>query len=393
MTVLVFLAPLKILSGVSTSHHKEKSPCSMSYCGLEKVTESGVKVSCINCFFKKGSLYRFKYQASLEFLYAKARGGTCTMAKSDPLEDVMHRTTNELESQGRSSQANMVRPTRHAKKDKDLVESVTRIATSIPRSFSKRENKDLGHRNDVVKVPVEELSIQLHGFGEESFLGDNNRGQPFKFQCAHYKLEVDIVKMDSMSVKVSSSSDSSICDTPRKNFSSSSVSRWCCLRLLKCHYVSDKTAKEHNHVNKATTSISNVENNLEHNLEHGLHVVLNTLGTITRKLNEDMVDIVKNSSENSSQAAPSNVVLTSSVDQNVELSDGKQSESPSLTSAFGSPNPSSLSEKIHDIESQMLEGKLVFVDDDEKLLKPKIVPELGNDVGADKSIDGVELSS
>ncbi|GJW65605.1 glucose-1-phosphate adenylyltransferase large subunit, chloroplastic/amyloplastic-like protein [Tanacetum coccineum] len=52
---------------------------------------------------------------------------------------------------------------------------------------------------------------------------------------------------------------------------------------------------------------------------------------------------------------------------------------------------SSLSEKDHEFESQMLEGKLVFVDDDEKVLKPKIVPELGNDVGADKSIDGVEL--
>ncbi|GJT90078.1 putative endopeptidase, NLPC/P60 domain, LRAT-like domain protein [Tanacetum coccineum] len=183
-----FLAALKILSGSSTSHHKEKSPCSVSYCGLEKVAESGVKLSCINCFLKKGSLYRFKYQASIEFLYAKARGGTCSMAKSDPLEDVMHRATylyengygkydlmnnncedfalycktglwsTDKESQGRSSQANMVRPTRHAKKDKDMIESVTRIATSIPRSFSKRENKDLGHRNDVVKVPVEDLS-------------------------------------------------------------------------------------------------------------------------------------------------------------------------------------------------------------------------------------------
>ncbi|GJR33358.1 putative endopeptidase, NLPC/P60 domain, LRAT-like domain protein [Tanacetum coccineum] len=127
-------------------------------------------------------------KASIEFLYAKARGGTCSMAKSDPLEDVMHRATylyengygkydltnnncedfalycktclwsTDKESQGRSSQANTVRPTRHAKKDKDMIESVTRIATSIPRSFSKRENKDLGHRNDVVKVPVEELS-------------------------------------------------------------------------------------------------------------------------------------------------------------------------------------------------------------------------------------------
>ncbi|GKD44581.1 putative endopeptidase, NLPC/P60 domain, LRAT-like domain protein, partial [Tanacetum coccineum] len=100
----------------------------------------------------------FKYQASIEFLYAKARGGTCSMAKSDPLEDVMHRATylyengygkydltnnncedfalycktglwsTDKESQGRSSQVNMAK------------------------------NKDLGHRNDVVKVPVEELS-------------------------------------------------------------------------------------------------------------------------------------------------------------------------------------------------------------------------------------------
>ncbi|PWA67933.1 endopeptidase, NLPC/P60 domain, LRAT-like domain protein [Artemisia annua] len=110
------------------------------------------------------------------------------MAESDPLEEVMHRTvylyengyekydfmndncedfalycktdlwSTDKRSQGRSSQANMVHPTRHAKKDKDLVERITQIATSIPRSFSKRENRDLGYRKDVVKAPVEELS-------------------------------------------------------------------------------------------------------------------------------------------------------------------------------------------------------------------------------------------
>ena len=181
-----FLAPFKILS--SSTDHKKKGPCSMSYCGLEKVAGSGVKVSCIDCFLKQGSLYLFKYQASREFLLAKTVGGTCTMAESDPPEEVMHRTmylyengygkydlmndncedfalycktglwSTDKGSQGRSSQANMVRPTRHAKKDRDLVERITQIATSIPRSFSKRENKDLGHRTDVVKVPVEELS-------------------------------------------------------------------------------------------------------------------------------------------------------------------------------------------------------------------------------------------
>ncbi|GJZ46111.1 hypothetical protein Tco_0593707 [Tanacetum coccineum] len=137
---------------------ERKKPLFRVHCGLEKVAESGVKLSCINCFLKKGLLYRFKYQASIEFLYAKARGGTCSMAKSDPLEDYIWIALIKEESGRVANLRKTVRPTRHAKKDKDMIESVTRIATSIPRSFSKRENKDLGHRNDVVKVPVEELS-------------------------------------------------------------------------------------------------------------------------------------------------------------------------------------------------------------------------------------------
>ncbi|XP_076942688.1 protein LEAD-SENSITIVE 1-like [Bidens hawaiensis] len=60
--------------------------------------------------------------------------------------------------QGRNSQVNMVHPTSKDEKHKDLGENVLRYATAIPRSFSKRENKDLGLRKDVVKVPVEELS-------------------------------------------------------------------------------------------------------------------------------------------------------------------------------------------------------------------------------------------
>nr|GEV37243.1 putative endopeptidase, NLPC/P60 domain, LRAT-like domain protein [Tanacetum cinerariifolium] len=55
----------------------------------------------------------------------------------------------------------MVRPTRHVKKDKDLVERVTRNATSVPISFSKREDKDLGHRKDVVKYSFKAMIISL----------------------------------------------------------------------------------------------------------------------------------------------------------------------------------------------------------------------------------------
>ncbi|KAJ0594295.1 putative LRAT domain, papain-like cysteine peptidase superfamily [Helianthus annuus] len=139
-------------------------------------------------FQKKGKLYRFKYEASREFLVAKLRGGTCTTARSDRPEEVIHRATylyengyleydlmnnncedfalycktglwsNDIGYQGRSSQANMVHPT---KKEDRTENRMQRFATAIPRSCSKRENKDLGVREDVVKVPVEELSSFL----------------------------------------------------------------------------------------------------------------------------------------------------------------------------------------------------------------------------------------
>nr|GFA42436.1 hypothetical protein [Tanacetum cinerariifolium] len=43
----------------------------------------------------------------------------------------------------------------------------------------------------------------------------------------------------------------------------------------------------------------------------------------------------------------------------------------------GSTSPTSLENKIHEIENQMLEGKLVFLDDDVKQLKPNIGSEHG----------------
>ncbi|KAI3756319.1 hypothetical protein L1987_56139 [Smallanthus sonchifolius] len=183
------LAPLSRFSSSSSGDgKKEKTRCSNSFCGLEKVAGSGVRLSCIDCFLKEGTLCRFEYQVSHEFLLASIVGGTCTTAESDPPEEVIYRATylhengygkyhvmnNNCEDfavycktglwstdrsyQGRSSQANMIHPTSQDNKHKDLVENVLRYATAIPRTFSKREDKDLGVRKDVVKVPVEELS-------------------------------------------------------------------------------------------------------------------------------------------------------------------------------------------------------------------------------------------
>ncbi|KAI3804498.1 hypothetical protein L1987_26081 [Smallanthus sonchifolius] len=181
-----FSAPFSRFS--TSSSGEEKTSCSTSFCRSEKVDGSGVRLSCLDCFLKEGTLCRFEYQVSREFLLAKMVGGTCTMAESDSPEEVIYRATylhengygkydvmnNNCEDfalycktglwstdkgyQGRSSQANMVHPTSQDNKHKDLAENVIRYATAIPRAFSKREDKDLGVRKDVVKVPVEELS-------------------------------------------------------------------------------------------------------------------------------------------------------------------------------------------------------------------------------------------
>ncbi|KAH7512250.1 hypothetical protein FEM48_Zijuj12G0070500 [Ziziphus jujuba var. spinosa] len=52
---------------------------------------SGVVSSCLNCFLAGGVLYRFGYAVSPALFLAKARGGTCTLASSEPEDIVVHR--------------------------------------------------------------------------------------------------------------------------------------------------------------------------------------------------------------------------------------------------------------------------------------------------------------
>ncbi|XP_024031038.1 uncharacterized protein LOC21394024 [Morus notabilis] len=52
---------------------------------------SGVVSSCLNCFLAGGILYRFEYAVIPALFLAKARGGTCTLAVSDPDDIVVHR--------------------------------------------------------------------------------------------------------------------------------------------------------------------------------------------------------------------------------------------------------------------------------------------------------------
>ncbi|TKY56638.1 LRAT domain protein [Spatholobus suberectus] len=79
----------------SSPSHSSDTPCPR--CGDQSRTD-GVISSCLDCFLSGGNLYLFEYGVSPAFFLAKARGGTCTLAPSDPTEDVLHRASFLLEN-------------------------------------------------------------------------------------------------------------------------------------------------------------------------------------------------------------------------------------------------------------------------------------------------------
>ncbi|KAL6609903.1 hypothetical protein ACP70R_039872 [Stipagrostis hirtigluma subsp. patula] len=79
---------------VSFGPKRSNTPCSV--CTGEVTTSTtaetnGVVSSCLDCFVAGGALYRFEYAVNPALFLAKVRGGTCTLATSDPNETVVHR--------------------------------------------------------------------------------------------------------------------------------------------------------------------------------------------------------------------------------------------------------------------------------------------------------------
>ncbi|CAK9152953.1 unnamed protein product [Ilex paraguariensis] len=158
--------------------------------------DHGVVSSCLNCFLAGGILYRFEYAVSPALFLAKARGGTCTLAVSDPYDVVVHRANYLLNNgfgcynvfknncedfaiycksgllvlgqntMGQSGQAvSIIGGPLAAVLSTPLRLVTTNIygmaATAVGVYCASRVAGDIGMRKDVVKVSVEDLTRRL----------------------------------------------------------------------------------------------------------------------------------------------------------------------------------------------------------------------------------------
>lgn len=66
-------------------------------CGFQ-LPESGVILTCLDCFLRGGALHRFEYGVPPAVFLAKLRGGTCTTARADAPDAAVHRAMHLLQN-------------------------------------------------------------------------------------------------------------------------------------------------------------------------------------------------------------------------------------------------------------------------------------------------------
>ncbi|XP_004303420.1 PREDICTED: uncharacterized protein LOC101308594 [Fragaria vesca subsp. vesca] len=178
---------------VSSGPTGPQQPCEVC---TPRDENSGVLCSCLNCFLAGGVLYRFEYSVNPALFLAKARGGTCTLAVSDPDDTVVHRAKYLLEygfgcycifknncedfaiycktgllvmdqrTLGQSGQAASIIGGPLAAVLATPLRLVTTnlygmAAVGIGVYCASRYSADIGKRMDVVKVSVEDLTRRL----------------------------------------------------------------------------------------------------------------------------------------------------------------------------------------------------------------------------------------
>ncbi|XP_022147259.1 uncharacterized protein LOC111016255 [Momordica charantia] len=170
---------------------------SIPHCGIRQ-PGSGVVLSCLDCCLGNGSLYCFDYGVSSLVLLSRVRGGTCTTAKSDRSNKVLHRAmylllngfgeydvfANNCEDfglycktgvlirdnrgVGRSGQASSVFGAPMAvmfSSPLKLLMSSSSVGMAVTAAGwynCIRYANDIGVRTDVIKVEVEDLPVYLN---------------------------------------------------------------------------------------------------------------------------------------------------------------------------------------------------------------------------------------
>ncbi|VVA15390.1 PREDICTED: NC domain-containing [Prunus dulcis] len=152
---------------VSSGPARPQQPCQVC---TPREEGSGVLSSCLNCFLAGGVLYRFEYAVNPALFIAKARGGTCTLAVSDPDDVVVHRAKYLLDNGfgiiGQSGQTvSIIGGPLAAVLSTPLRLVTTNVygmaATAITMYCASRYAADIGMRRDVVKVSVEDMTSKL----------------------------------------------------------------------------------------------------------------------------------------------------------------------------------------------------------------------------------------
>lgn len=185
-----------ITEASSNTDDPTPDPCpTFPDCGFRQ-PNSGVVLSCLDCFLRNGSLYCFEYEVSPSVFLTRIRGGTCTTASSDPPETVIHRAmyllqngfgnydvfqnncedfamycktgllVSDKQGVGRSGQASSIIGAPLAAMIssplKLLMPSPVGVATVTAGMYCmSRYATDIGVRSDVIKVPVEDLAVNL----------------------------------------------------------------------------------------------------------------------------------------------------------------------------------------------------------------------------------------
>ncbi|KAK4778062.1 hypothetical protein SAY87_018249 [Trapa incisa] len=192
-----------ISEAVSDPMSSISSSCSVfPDCGFRQ-PGSGVTLTCLDCFLGKGSIYCFEYGVPPSVFLAKVRGGTCTTASSDLPEAVIHRAMYLLQNGfgnydifqnncedfalycktgllimdklgvGRSGQASSAIGAPLAAilstPLKLLMPNPIGVATVTAGMYCmSRYATDIGVRSDVIKVDVEDLSVNLGFHSDDS---------------------------------------------------------------------------------------------------------------------------------------------------------------------------------------------------------------------------------